>query len=114
MQTTEHVLVEITYNLQNGGSLAVVIKSAIWIAAWNSQTPATNKSVCISIFFQITFDEVTQKEINNVSCKYVPLLLQWELQDEASLKDNFNMVFLFYFPINDDLEEDFSAQARSE
>lgn len=44
----------------------------------------------------------------------MPLLLHWELQNEASLKDNLNMVFLFYFPINDDLEEDFLAEAKSE
>lgn len=46
----------------------------------------------------------------------MPLLLQWELQNEASLKDNLNRVFifdLFYFPINDDLEEDLSAEAKS-
>lgn len=29
VQTTEHVLVEMTYDLQNGGSLAVVIKPTI-------------------------------------------------------------------------------------
>lgn len=44
----------------------------------------------------------------------MPLLLQWELQNEAFLKDNLNVVFLFYFPINDDLEEDFSAEAKNE
>lgn len=115
MQTTEYILVEMTYNLQNGGSLAVVTKYIIWISVWNSQSPAPNKSVWFSIFFQITFDEVTQKEINNIfSCKYVPLLLQWELWDEVSLKDNLNMVFLVYFPINYALEKDFLAKARTE
>lgn len=111
--TTEHLLVEMTYSSQNGTSLAVVIKSTIWISAWNSQTPVTNKSVCIPIYFQITFDEVIQKEINNFSRKYVPLLLQWELQDEASLKENLHRVFLFYVPINDNLEEDFPPEATS-
>lgn len=53
-------------------------------------------------------------EINNIfSCKYVPLLLQWELQDELSLKGNSNIVFFLYSPMNYVLEE-FSAGARIE
>lgn len=50
---------------------------------------------------------------NNFSCKYVPALLEWELQDELSLKDNLNIVFFLYFPMNYVLEE-LSAKARIE
>lgn len=48
-----------------------------------------------------------------VPLRSVPLLLPWGSQDEAALRHNLNVVLLLYFPANDGLEEDFSAEARS-